>query len=60
MRKDSGILVQYINKDGEIQQGVVKLKEQSEEFKKYNKVLIRLLNNDMTAKKDKNGRISLL
>jgi hypothetical protein len=56
MGKDSGSLVRYIDSDGQVRQGIVKHSEQSEEFKKYNKVLIRLLNNDMTVKKDEHGK----
>ena len=56
MSKNSGYLVKYTEADGTVKEGVIMHKEQNDEFFKYNKVLIRFLNKDMTPEKDKDGK----
>jgi hypothetical protein len=56
MNKNSGILVSYIDIDGNLQKGIVRYADQHPSFEKINKVLIRLLNDDLSLKVDQDQK----
>jgi hypothetical protein len=59
MKPTSGIIVEYLNKDGKIQKGVARYVDQRPEFKKVCKVCVRLLDSDLNLKKNENGKCEL-
>jgi len=50
MSKNSGILVSYTDKDGNIQKAVILYVDQHTALTERNKVLVRLLNDDLSLK----------
>lgn len=48
MSKNSGILVTYIDIEGNLQKGVVRHSDKHPEFEKFNKAYIHLLNDDLS------------
>lgn len=56
MSKNSGILVSYTDIDGNLQKGVVQHTDQHPSFEKINKALVRLLNDDLSLKKDQDQK----
>jgi hypothetical protein len=50
MRKNSGILVSYIDKDGNLQKAIIRHVDQHPALTERNKVLVRLLNDDLSLK----------
>lgn len=61
MSNNSGILVTYIDHDGNTQKGVVRHCNQRPEFEKRGKALVTLLNDDLSVKfdQDRCPRIAL-
>ena len=61
MSNTSGILVTYIDHDGNTQKGIVRYCNQRPEFEKRSKALVVLLNDDLSLKidQDRHPRIAL-
>ena len=56
MSKNSGIMVTYIDPDGNLQKGVVRHSDQHKLFAKANKALVTLLNDDLSLKIDQDQK----
>ena len=56
MNADSGILVTYTTKKGTTQKAKALHIEQSPAYKNHDKLLLRLLNDDLTEKLNKRGQ----
>jgi hypothetical protein len=51
-----GVIFKYKTKDGIEQKAVAVHNEQTREFSDYRKAFLRLLNDDLTEKKDNEGK----
>lgn len=56
MSKNSGILVSYVDINGNLQKGVVCHSDQHHLFEKANKALVRLLDDDFNLKIDQDQK----
>lgn len=56
MTENSGILVEWTNKNGELCTGIARKEDQTDLYTKYNKVVIHCINEDFTDKTDSNGK----
>ena len=52
MNKSAGIIVEWTDKDGNIQKGIARYCDQDRIFKSFKKVLIRLIDEDRNFKRD--------
>jgi hypothetical protein len=56
MKKNAGILVEYTDKNGKTQKGIARHKDQVKAFSDHNKILVWLLNDDLTEALDETGK----
>ncbi len=56
MIENSGILYKYVNKDGQIQKAKALHMEQTPNFTDYDKLFLRLLNDDLSDKTNNKGQ----
>jgi hypothetical protein len=56
MKKTSGYIVEYKNKDGTMQKAALIHSEQVSAFSDYKRAFLHLLTNDLTEKKDETGK----
>lgn len=59
-RKNSGTIVMYTDINGNIQKGLVRDSDQNDAFKKVNKALVRLVNDDLSIKIDEDTKKGLI
>lgn len=56
MSNNSGVIYEYTRPDGSIQKGIARHTEQVPNFTDHGKVCLRLVNDDLTFKKDKESK----
>ena len=57
MKKNSGVIFQYTDKCGKTQKAKALYSEQAKVFQESKRVFLRLLDDDLTDKKDENGKL---
>lgn len=57
MKGNSGYIVEFENKDGSNQKGVVRYADQNADFRQLGKVLVILCEDNLNYKRDKDNKI---
>lgn len=56
MKDTHGYIVEYTTKEGKKQKALMLLHEQTQDYTKYNRVFLHLLNDDLTPMKNEEGK----
>lgn len=56
MSKNSGYIVEFTNKEGKTQNGIIRYSDQHDALKKYHKSLVRLVDAELNPILDEKGK----